>query len=490
MPVLLISQDITKNHNILNKVTNGERYCHTIAPSNLQHLGHQSALSISLDRSTFRLPHTEVPCLVQDRILNSALSDGTGRASVEGEARASSQSRLVDAADRSAVHVPREGVERVEQRAERRVRQARDQRDLDLGELAREAQRAFGGLFGRVGAVGEGRRVDRDLGDGLGEVEDVGLDWVDVIWDGVLISWVALVEVVREALVAALPVEVLLIVAIDGHEALQDLLVEDTLGVLLRLVGHEAVDEGEGRLGDLDTGEGKVYEIICQRHTGSQQVALLTEVTQDLQVVVGCSSVGLTVVQAVELVLDELLIGAILVQVRLQRRAVGLVVVVRATDADVGTAIDGPSEEVAVDERTVEGEETTKILGHSETGLGGIDELLDGGVSVVRKVVVICQGIQTGTLATSITWTWRHKLVLALIADILRLCVERRTLAGVNLGRPLDVESLGLQRLGESVHSHRREGMDVGGQEGRRDGSSGEGLHLRGGIEGWRVVKV
>lgn len=44
----------------------------------------------------------------------------------------------------------------------------------------------------------------------------------------------------------------------NGHEALQDGLVEDTLWVLGGLVAHEAVDEGEGGLGDLNTTEGQV----------------------------------------------------------------------------------------------------------------------------------------------------------------------------------------------------------------------------------------
>merc|ERR1719487_1269016 len=339
------------SHKRSSQITLIEFCMKEIAYSNVQHCLHRSSQHTLIDPSSSNLPNTIVDILVQNRVLNSALSDRTSRASVEGEARASSQSRLVDAADGSAVHVTREGVEGVEQRAKRHARQTRDERDLDLSELAREAQRALGGLFDGVGAVGEGGRVDRvegvdgavvaaeleDFWNRLGEVKDIGLE----VWDGVLVSWVALVEVVREALVATLPVKVLLVIAVNGHEALQDLLVEDTLRVLLRLVGHEAVDEGEGRLGDLNTSEGKVrvVRVLLDRLV----VALLTEVAQDLQVVVGCSSVGLTVVQAVELVLDELLVGTVLVQVRLQRRAVGLVVVVGATDADVGTAVDRPS---------------------------------------------------------------------------------------------------------------------------------------------------
>ncbi|KAI7555165.1 Cloroperoxidase [Hortaea werneckii] len=414
----------------------------------------------------------------KNRVLNSALSNRASWTSIEGETRASSQSRLVDTTDRSAVHVASESVQAVEQRLERGVGQAGDERDFHLGKFAREAQRALGGLFGGVGAVGEGRGVDlvegvhcavvaaqlEDLGNRLGEVEDIGLDCERVIYDGVLVSRVSLVEVVGETLVARLPVEVLLIIAVDGHEALQDVLVEDTLRVLRGLVGHEAVDEGEGRLGDLDTGEGK-GEVSLTRVVwvllDGLVVALLTEVAQDLQVVVGCSSVGLTVVQAVELVLDELLVGTVLVQVRLQRRAIGLVVVVRATDADVGAAVDRPSQQVAVDESAVEGEETTEIFGHSEAGVGRIDKLLDGGVSVVGEVVVVRQGVQTGTLATSVTWTWRNELVLALVADVLSLCVEGR------------------RNRWQSTCTLRGRQPSAA-----RDCYSGESLHLRGNTEG------
>lgn len=44
----------------------------------------------------------------------------------------------------------------------------------------------------------------------------------------------------------------------DRGEGLEHVLVEDTLWVLRRLVGHEAVLEGERRLRHCNAGEGKV----------------------------------------------------------------------------------------------------------------------------------------------------------------------------------------------------------------------------------------
>ena len=41
----------------------------------------------------------------------------------------------------------------------------------------------------------------------------------------------------------------------DGHEALEYLLVQDTLWILRRLVGHKPVDEGEGGLRHCHAGE-------------------------------------------------------------------------------------------------------------------------------------------------------------------------------------------------------------------------------------------
>lgn len=63
--------------------------------------------------------------------------------------------------------------------------------------------------------------------------------------------------VVGDTLVSLVPREVALR-SVDGHEALEDVLVEDALRVLGALVGHEAVDEGEGGLGDFNTGKGVV----------------------------------------------------------------------------------------------------------------------------------------------------------------------------------------------------------------------------------------
>lgn len=75
---------------------------------------------------------------------------------------------------------------------------------------------------------------------------------------GVFVGGVALVPVVGDALVAG-GVDEVVIGAGDGHEGLEDGLVEDAFGGFGGFVGHEAVDEGEGGLGDFDAGEGKVW---------------------------------------------------------------------------------------------------------------------------------------------------------------------------------------------------------------------------------------
>ena len=47
--------------------------------------------------------------------------------------------------------------------------------------------------------------------------------------------------------------------SLNGHERFEDLAVEDAFGRFGGFVGHEAVDEGEGCLGDEDAGEGEVW---------------------------------------------------------------------------------------------------------------------------------------------------------------------------------------------------------------------------------------
>lgn len=79
----------------------------------------------------------------------------------------------------------------------------------------------------------------------------------------VLVARVSLIPVLRDALISWDPSQVILW-ALNGHEALQDLLVQDSGGELLGFVSHKAVDESEGSLRDFDAGEWKVFEMISQ----------------------------------------------------------------------------------------------------------------------------------------------------------------------------------------------------------------------------------
>jgi hypothetical protein len=63
------------------------------------------------------------------------------------------------------------------------------------------------------------------------------------VWDGVLVDNVALVPVVGDTLPAFLVGEVT-VFALNGKERLEHFAVQLALRVLLRLVRHEAVDEG------------------------------------------------------------------------------------------------------------------------------------------------------------------------------------------------------------------------------------------------------
>ena len=83
---------------------------------------------------------------------------------------------------------------------------------------------------------------------------------------------------------------------------------------------------------------------------------------------------------------DELGVGTVLVQIGLDWRRVGLVVVVRAEDTGVRQTTDRPRLSVTVDDGTEDGKETTEILGHTEDGLSSVDKLRDGGTSVARNV--------------------------------------------------------------------------------------------------------
>lgn len=87
-----------------------------------------------------------------------------------------------------------------------------------------------------------------------------------------------------------------------------------------------------------------------------------TEGAEHLEVVVGSGRVGLHVVELVELFEDETLVGAVLVQVALDGRGVGLIVAVRAGDTSVRKTLNGPAETGAIDDGAVDGQETTKVL--------------------------------------------------------------------------------------------------------------------------------
>lgn len=64
----------------------------------------------------------------------------------------------------------------------------------------------------------------------------------------------------------------------------------------------------------------------------------------------------------IELRHDELGQIAILVEIAHQRRTVRLIVAMRAADADMGSTLNGPAGAVAIDNRTVDGQETCNIL--------------------------------------------------------------------------------------------------------------------------------
>lgn len=120
---------------------------------------------------------------------------------------------------------------------------------------------------------------------------------------------------------------------------------------------------------------------------------------------------GIEILQAlsygVELRQNQLCVRAVLVKISPQRGAVSLVVIVRAANANVGTAGNGPGQQVSINNGTVGGQEESKILlrevrmivviycpenssthsAHSENLLCGLSELSNRGHSVVRKVV-------------------------------------------------------------------------------------------------------
>lgn len=119
-------------------------------------------------------------------------------------------------------------------------------------------------------ASGQHTQVDTSEGIGLASVAADGKElWVlggggeqvgKEERDSVLVADGALVPVLRDLLVALGPLEVAAIAG-DGEEGLQDLLVKAALGVLGRLVGHEAVYERVGCGLNRNTGERSVEEV-------------------------------------------------------------------------------------------------------------------------------------------------------------------------------------------------------------------------------------
>lgn len=272
--------------------------------------------------------------------LDSTSGNRSSWSTVQAEARAGGECGLVNRSNLRTVHARSQAIEQGVEWAERGSSKAGNQRNLNLCESRSEAKWALSNLLSSVRTTCELGWVDgregvdstlvaaesKDFWDSLGKVEDVGLE----VWDRVFVCCVALVPVVWDSLVSWGPFQVVLWTR-NGHEALQDLLVQDTLGVLSRLVRHETVDEGEGGLGHLNATEGQISEVWVLGD--GLVVSLLAEVTQDFEIVVGGACVWLTVVQTEELGHDEFRVAAILTQIALQGRAVGLVVVVRSKDS-------------------------------------------------------------------------------------------------------------------------------------------------------------
>lgn len=272
--------------------------------------------------------------------LDSTRGNRSSWSTVQAEARAGSECALVNRSNLRTVHAQSQAIEQGVEWAESGCRKAGNQRNLNLCESCSEAEWALSNLLSSVRTTCELGWVDgregvdstlvaaesKNFWDSLGKVKDVGLE----VWNGVFVCCVALVPVVWNSLVTWGPYQVVLGTR-DGHKGLQDLLVEDTLGVFGRLVCHESVNEGEGGLGHLNATEGQISEVWVLGD--GLVVSLLAEVTQDFEIVVGGACVWLTVVQTEELGHDEFRVAAILAQIALQGRAVGLVVVVRSKDS-------------------------------------------------------------------------------------------------------------------------------------------------------------
>lgn len=89
-----------------------------------------------------------------------------------------------------------------------------------------------------------------------------------------------------------------------------------------------------------------------------------------------------------------------------------------------GRSSNRPSSEVSIKECTVDGKEGSKVRTHTEYCLGSIDELGDGGNSVVWDVAVVGHGVETWAWSTLVTGqgvdvAWCDKGILTLVGDVL-----------------------------------------------------------------------
>lgn len=95
---------------------------------------------------------------------------------------------------------------------------------------------------------------------------------------------------------------------------------------------------------------------------------------------------------------------SVLVQVTSGRRTVTVVLVVRAADtvAESGEwttnsrsrrAADGPGSAITIEGSSEDGKENSENGTHSNALCGSVDELWDGGISVVWEETVVCHGV-------------------------------------------------------------------------------------------------
>jgi len=156
------------------------------------------------------------------------------------------------------------------------------------GEIADvDASKGVGGAS--IAADGEEFGVLSDVGQQVGLEEG----------DGVLVADGAAVPVFRDAFLPWVVDEGAGRVAGDGEEGFQHVLVQGSLGVLGGLVGHEAVDECVGRLGNDRAGEGAVEEVGVLGDRLLESVAPVLE--EDVEIVVRCRGVRLKRVKGFEL---------------------------------------------------------------------------------------------------------------------------------------------------------------------------------------------